>query len=348
MPSYLENEIAEQPAALERLLQAGAETAKRLAGEIARRSVSYLLIAARGSSDNAARYAQYLFGACNHLPVALATPSLYTLYQSPPRMDGALVVGISQSGRSPDIVSVIEAARAQGRPTLAITNDTNSPLAETAEWVLPLQAGEEKAVAATKTYLNSLGALALLSTALPNIEARRRRAELERMPGLMRRTLEGLQSALPRVERYTFIKHSAVIGRGFNYATAFEIALKIKELTRVVTEPYSSADFLHGPISVLEPGFPLIVIAPSGKALRDLADFAATAKARGAELIVIADDRTLLAQAQTPLPLPLDIPEWLSPLAAVLPGQLFALGLTAAKGYDVDRPLGLTKVTETL
>ena len=145
----------------------------QIARQILERNITHIIIAARGTSDNAARYAQYLFGANNHIPVALATPSLYTLYEKPPVVQNALVVGISQSGRSPDIVSVIETSRQQGQPTLAITNNPESPLAQAAEWVIDLHAGEEKAVAATKTYTTSLAALALLSTALLDDRSRR-------------------------------------------------------------------------------------------------------------------------------------------------------------------------------
>ncbi len=186
MSAILQAEINEQPAALERFLAAEGETAARLAREIARRGITYLLIAARGSSDNAARYAQYLFGAGNRLPVALAAPSLYTLYAAPPRMEGALVIGISQSGRSPDIVSVIEAGRAQGRPTLAITNDPASPLARAAEWVLPLAVGEERAVAAT---LGSIGKPAA-APALPLLR------ELAKIP----RVRWSAESAIRKIE----------------------------------------------------------------------------------------------------------------------------------------------------
>jgi glucosamine--fructose-6-phosphate aminotransferase (isomerizing) len=286
-----------------------------------------------------------VFGAYNHLQVALATPSLYTLYGTPPDLRGALVVGVSQSGQSPDIVSVLTAGRAQGRPTLAITNMPDSPLAQAADWVLPLGCGVERAVAATKTYTTSLAALALLSTALSG--DMQRRSELARVPDWMRQTLSNIEPRMARVERYRYVGRSAVIGRGFNYATAFEVALKIKELTRVVTESYSSADFLHGPISVLEQGFPLIVVAPSGQTLSDLTTLAIEAKRRGAELIVISDDAAVLELAQLPLALPTGIPEWLSPLMAVLPGQLFAMHLAAAKGLNVDAPVGLKKVTET-
>jgi glucosamine--fructose-6-phosphate aminotransferase (isomerizing) len=343
--TILQSEINEQPQAVEHFLAEQSSAVERLAHALIQHDVKYVLIAARGTSDNAARYAQYLFGAHNRLQVALATPSLYTLYETPPHLDGALVVGISQSGRSPDIVGVIENGRAQGRPTLAITNAPDSPLARAAEWVLPLGCGEEKAVAATKTYTTSLAALALLSATAGGDE--QRLGELERAPDFMRETLRGLEAVVPRIERYRYIERSVVIGRGFNYASAFEIALKVKELTKVVTESYSSADFLHGPLSVLEPGFPLIVVAPSGKTFVDLAAFAGEAKLRGAELIVISDSHDLLQQAQTPMPLPGGVPEWLSPLVAVLPGQLFAMHLAAAKGYNVDQPIGLTKVTET-
>jgi glucosamine--fructose-6-phosphate aminotransferase (isomerizing) len=343
--SILASEIHEQPAVVERLLARPGASARQLAQTLFRPDVHYALIAARGTSDNAARYAQYLLGARQRLPVALATPSLFTLYQAPPRLEGALVIAISQSGRSPDIVSVIAAARAQGRPTLAITNDPGSALAAAAEHVLPLGCGEERAVAATKTYTASLAALALLSTALSDSPAAWE--ELARVPAQMQAALDGLDGSLDRVERYTYIGRSAVIGRGFNYATAFEVALKVKELTRVTTEPYSSADFLHGPISVVQPGFPLMVIAPSGLTYQDMAACAQTARERGAELIAISDQSELLATAQLPLPLPAGIPEWLSPLVAVLPGQLFALRLTEAKNLNVDQPVGLTKVTET-
>src|SRR3954454_8527822 len=162
MSTHLERELREQPAALERLLERQRPSAERIAQLFRRRDVGYVLIASRGSSSNAARYALYVLGRAHRVPVAFATPSLYTLYEQPPRLDGALVVGISQSGVSPDVKAVIEEARAPGRPTLALTNDPASPLAAAAEAVLPLEAGEEQAVAATKTYLNSLGAVALL------------------------------------------------------------------------------------------------------------------------------------------------------------------------------------------
>src|ERR671935_615516 len=162
--SWVESELREQPAVLERFLSAETAQAEEIAAGLLRDDIRYLLIVSRGSSSNVARYMQYLFGTANRLPVAFATPSLYTVYDAPPELGPAAAIGISQSGASPDVVAVLAEARRQHRPTLAITNDPSSPLAETADWVLPLHAGEERAVAATKTYSNSIAAVALLSS----------------------------------------------------------------------------------------------------------------------------------------------------------------------------------------
>ena len=345
MSSLLGREIHEQPQAMQRLLDRETEHVGRLAAAL-RGRFDYAVIAARGSSDNAARYAQYLWGAHNRLPIALATPSLFTLYGRPPRLDGALVVGISQSGQSPDIVAVVAEGRRQGRPALAITNEPDSPLAAAAGHTLLLHTGPEQAVAATKTYTASLAALALFSCQLAGDAERL--AQLQRMPAFLDEVLAAVRGVLPRVERYRTMEHCVVIGRGYNYATAFEIALKIKELTRLVAEPYSSADFRHGPIAMVCPGFPVLAVAPSGAVAGDIHDLVDTLRGLDAELLLISDDPALLAHAQLPMPLPAGLPEWLTPLAAVLPGQLFSLALAEARGLDPDRPAGLTKVTETL
>ena len=186
--SWLETELREQPQALARLLERQADAARTAAGVFGRGDIRYLLIASRGSSSNVARYAQYLLGRAHRVPVMFATPSLYTIYGQPPRLDGALVIGISQSGASPDVVAVLAEAREQGRPTLALTNDVESPLARTAEAVLPLEAGREQAVAATKTYVNSLGAVALLFAEMGDDAAARE--ELARMPEALAAQIE--------------------------------------------------------------------------------------------------------------------------------------------------------------
>ncbi len=341
----LEKEINQQAIVLRRLLTDEVDNAGALAATL-RGRFSHVVIAARGTSDNAARYAKYLLGAHNQLQVALATPSLFTLYRQPPSLRGALVMGVSQSGQSPDIVTVIAEGRRQGCPTLAVTNDPHSPLAQAAEHVIPLHAGPERAVAASKTYTASLAVLALLSALLAEDETRL--DQLRALPGWVEETLAGVEPILPRVERYRFMSHCAVIGRGYNYATVFEIALKIKELTRVIAEPYSSADFRHGPIATVHEGFPVVLVAPRGAALDDIRALAAELRRLKAEQLVISDEADLLAGAHLALPLPPDVPEWLTPLVAVLPGQLLSLALARFKGLDPDQPLGLSKITETL
>lgn len=344
--SQLFSEIQEQPVALARFLATESANVARIAARIQRADVRYVVIAARGTSDNAATYAKYVFASFNRLPVALATPSLYTLYQAPPRLESALVIGISQSGQSPDIVAVIEEARRQNALTLAITNFGDSPLARAADEVILQHAGEEKTIAATKTYTTQLGALALLSTALANDATRR--AELDAVSDAIARALTLNEAAEYAASRWTIATTMLVIGRGYNYATAFEIALKLKELAYVTAEPFSSADFMHGPIAVIQGGYPVLIIAPRGRVLDDMLDVARQLKARGADLTVISDVADVLAFARAPLALPVSLSEWLSPLVAVVPGQLLAYHLTAAKGYDPDHPRGLTKVTKTL
>ncbi|MCX7623592.1 MAG: SIS domain-containing protein [Thermomicrobium sp.] len=343
--SILEHEILEQPVVLERLLNEGTALVQELAARIRAAAPRFVVIAARGSSDNAARYAQYLFGAYNRFTVALATPSLFTLYQRPPSLAGGLVVAVSQSGRSPDIVAVVAEGRRQGALTLAVTNDPASPLAEAAELVLPLSAGEERAVAATKTYTAQLFALAMLSVALADDRARA--AELALVPAAVHWTIERNRDLASRLGLFRTPSLLAVIGRGFNYATAFEIALKIKEVGLVLAEPYSSADFRHGPIALVEPGFPVVALAPSGAVLPDVAALVVELAERRASLAVVSDEPALLARADLPLPLPPGLPEWLSPLVAVVPGQFLALALARARGLDPDRPRGLAKVTRT-
>lgn len=345
---FLASEIAEQPTVLAGLLDTEGERARQIAAAIlARRDeIAFVHIAARGTSDNAARYAQYLFGAVNRLPVALATPSLYTLYDAPPDLRRSLTVGISQSGASPDIVAVVAAARAQGAPTLAITNQPDSPLGQAAEFVLPIRAGTERSVAATKTYSAQLLALAMLSAALTG-EASAWDL-LKGVPDWVAATHSLAADMAQRAERYRYLDRLITSGRGYCYGTAFELALKLKETSYLLAEPYSPADFLHGPVAIIDAGFPALLVAPSGATFDDQLAFAATLRERGAELIVISDRDEALSLARTPLRLPPGIPEHLAPLPAVVPGQLLALELARAKGFDPDRPRGLSKVTLTL
>lgn len=343
--SQLHREIHEQAAALRRLLDEGEADARRIADAIRAYQPRYMTLVARGSSDNAARYMQYLLATVNGLTAGLALPSAFTLYGTPPAMEGSLVIGISQSGQSPDIVAVMAEARRQGALTVALTNVPGSPLETAAEYHLPLRAGTETAVAATKSYTNSLMGLAMLSAALAADETRW--AALRQVPDWTAAITGHAETTLRAAERYTYAGNCVVASRGYNYATAYEIALKLKELTYIIAEPYSSADFQHGPMAVIEHGFPVFAIVPEGVMAAGLIDFLKGLAGRGASLIVVSAHPEALALAETPLYAPAGIPEWLSPIPLVVQGQLFALGLTLAKRLDPDAPRGLRKVTLT-
>jgi len=341
---HLQEEIAQQPGVIERLLHEGKADTQALAAVIRAHDPAFVCIAARGTSDNAARYAQYLFGHALALPVMLATPSLHTLYRQPPELSRALVIGISQSGAAEDVRRVLADAKRQGALTVALTNVDDSPLATSAAHHLPLRAGQETSVAATKTYTAQLTLIAMLASALAGDSARW--SALAQLPQLARGLLSNCESIAGWVEAYADSQHLVTLGRGFNFATACEISLKVKELCYIASEGYSAADFRHGPIAAIYPGHPVILVAPRGATFASMQAIALQLQQRGAELLVISDEPALLDIAAATMPIPA-LPEWLSPILAVLPGQVYAMQQALALGYDVDRPRGLSKVTIT-
>jgi glucosamine--fructose-6-phosphate aminotransferase (isomerizing) len=345
--SALLSEIYEQPEAIRDMLTLEAERVTWISQQLAPGEFSYALLAARGTSDNAARYGQYIFGAINRLPVALAAPSLYTRYHAPPRLAGALVIGISQSGQSPDIVSVIDEARRQGAPTIAITNNLDSPLAQAAEFKIGLGVGKERSVAATKTYTAQLTALALLALSLKQTPIQL--APLEAIPEALAQALRSEPQAQQAAKALASSDHTVFIGRGFNYSTAWEAALKCKELANILAEPYSSADFLHGPIAMVDEGFPVNLISVGETFREEMNTLAGNLRSRGARLITMGDEQVAGSTPRQDLfiPVPGGLPEWLSPIAAILPGQLLAYHLAKARGFDPDQPRALRKVTLT-
>jgi glucosamine--fructose-6-phosphate aminotransferase (isomerizing) len=342
MPLY--DEILEQPEVLAGLLNSQQKNIEEIVKSVGK--PKGIFIAARGTSDNAARYAKYVWGSYNRIPVALAAPSLFSIYNKPPDLSGMLVVGISQSGESPDLLSVMKEANRQGCATLAITNHKDSPLAKQSSYLIDIQAGSELSVAATKSYSAQLGAIAMLSAAWNNHEDQWN--EIRGVPELMSQALEVESQIENFAPRYRYMDQCVVLGRGYNYATAYEWSLKLKELTYVVAQPYSSADFQHGPIALVSNGFPVFAIAPQGEIFADMAKLLKRLKQEHqADLFLISDNQAVLELADCPISLPEGIPEWLTPIIGILPAQLFSYHLTLVKRIDPDAPRGLTKITRT-
>jgi len=343
--TYLYQEIHQQPDVIRRLVNTPPAGIAALAEEVKSRGIRHIFLAARGTSDNAGRYAKYLLGAHNRMVVSLAAPSLFTIYKQPPDLSDSLVLGISQSGKSPDIVTVLKEGQRQGALTAAITNIPDSDLGRAAEIVIGLEAGKETSLAATKTYTAQLLIIALLSAALD--PAPQYTDDLQAFPEKIKSIFQEEESVRALAEKHRAMNHCIMIGRGFNYASAFEFAIKMKELTYTVALPYSSADFLHGPIALINEGYPLFIFAPSGKLIKEMEDLVEKVRERQGKVILISDLHEVLATGDEQILLPGDIPEWLSPISAIIPAQMFAMYLAHARGYDVDSPRGLHKVTET-
>ena len=341
----LRSEIAEQPAVLQRLLDEGWPEAKRAARGLAK--ARHLTLVARGSSDNAATYGKYLFESIAGVVTASAAPSLVTRYHAPPSFDGGAVIGISQSGSAPDVAAVVKAARADGAFTLALTNEARSPLARAADATFLLRCGRERAVAATKTYTASCLALAILASAT---------AEASGRTGLsLAGIVDAVREAVEREDEARALARSigkgerlVVLGRGYDYAAALEGALKIKELARIWAEPYSTADFAHGPRTLLERGTPVLIFASRGATLAEARRARREMSARGARVYAITNDEALAKAADGAVFLRSGVSEALSPISLAVVAQHVAASVARQRGRDPERPAGLSKVTRTL
>jgi len=343
--AFMLQEIREQPDWVERAIESERGNAASLASAMIENDVRFVVIAARGTSDNAATYAKYLFEIVTGMPVALAAPSVYTLYDARLRLGNTLVMGISQSGQGTDVVQVLSSARSAGALTACITNSADSPITRVSDHVLLCHAGEEKSVAATKTYTTALAVVALLVGILSD-----RRGLLDGLhliPQRMRETLAVEERVARAVERYRYMQECAVLARGVNQATALEAALKMTETCYVEAMSFSGADFLHGPIAMVDEGFPCFLYAPEGRAYPSILELGLKIRERRGEMVVIAHAPEILELATTALEVPTEVDELLSPLTYILPGQLFAYYLSRTRGDDPDHPRGLTKVTIT-
>lgn len=340
----LRSEIAEQPGVAARLLEVGWPEARTLARPIA--TAEHLTIAARGSSDNAATYGKYLFESLAGLVTALAAPSLVTRYRMPPSFARGAVIGISQSGAAPDVAAVLAEARSVRAPTIAITNRSSSLLARTAAETFLLRCGPERSVAATKTYTATCVALALLAA---NAAESRGRSALS-LAGLVDSVTEaeaGDVDADRIARKIGTARAIVVLGRGYEYATALEAALKIKELAQVWAEPYSSADFAHGPIALLETGVPVLLFSARGAAQSEARALSRKLRSKGAKIYAVTNDAGLAELADDAVLLRAPLSEALMPISFVVSAQLVALSLARRRGRDVERPRGLSKVTRT-
>ena len=342
--SHFRDEIGEQPEVASRLLLQSRDSVAAIGARIHELRPRGYVIAARGSSDHAALFAKYLFGVRSRALVALAAPSLFTHYASPPNVEGQCVIGISQSGASPDVVSVIEEARRQGALTIAISNDTESPLGKAAELVLTLGAGKERSVPASKTYTASLLALALISQAVdPDVAFG---AALSTVPEAMSKALE-LDSDIEKLVALLNGTRAIVLGRGFNFSTAEELALKLMETSYVMARAWSVADFEHGPIAVVEAGIPIVVVDGGGAVAASMQTIRQRVGAKGCPVVQLIDGRVENADPSTTVQLDSGLPEELTPISLAVLAQLLAHRVAVVRGFDPDSPREIRKVTRT-
>jgi glutamine---fructose-6-phosphate transaminase (isomerizing) len=337
-------EIREQPEALLRLVEQEAEF-ESVASALVERAPSVVRLVGHGSSDAAASYGVYAFGLLPGWTAMRDSISLTVYYDAKLDLSNSVVIALSQSGETPDVVEYVTRARARGALTVAMTNGPESELGQAADATLSLAAGPERAVAASKTFLNQLAALALLSGGV----AGRGHEIADGLRGVSNQIAGGIAS-LERAVRnvataFAYVGRMYVIGRGIEFGTAREIALKLTETCRVAAEPLTATDLAHGPIAALDALFPVWTIASRDESLPAVVDAAARVREAGATIVASGNAAKEIEGAAYALPVPEAPHPLLAPLLSVVPGQLFAASLAQAKGLDPDHPVGLTKVT---
>jgi glucosamine--fructose-6-phosphate aminotransferase (isomerizing) len=331
-------EMAEQPERLEALVDRWDGCVAQVRA-LAWPHLAGTAIVARGSSDHAGAYGRYLLELSSGRPVAMAAPSLHTLYRARIDYTGFLAVAVSQSGRTPEILTTLERMQAAGAAGLAITNDGASPLARAAQATLALGAGEERAVPATKTVTATMAAFALVAAALGT--APYTRTQAAELPAWVATVLADPEPADVLAAQLADANRLIVVGRGLLYSAALEAALKVRETTRITAEGFSAADLRHGPIAVVEAGYPVLALRAPGPAFADMAELVDDLRRRGAAVALVS------AEDGAALPLPPGVPEALAPIVAVVRAQQLALALARRRGLDPDAPEGLSKVTVT-
>ncbi|MCM2576110.1 SIS domain-containing protein [Streptomyces meridianus] len=340
---YMAAETAEQPTVLRRLLDEGAPRIREVARQVAARAPRFVLLTARGTSDNAALYAKYLIEVGLGKPCGLTSMSTTTAYGAEPDLRDVLVVSVSQSGGSPDLVASARAAAEAGATTLAVTNNAGSPLAQVCEFHIDVLAGPEKALPATKTYTAELLALYLFVEGMRGGDGSAARVLPDLADGILARRDEVTVLA----GRYRFAERMVLTSRGFGYPTAKEAALKLMETSYIPALSYSGADLLHGPLAMVDNISPVIAIVPDGKGGQALQPVLERLRGRGADLVVVGS-RAEAAAASAGFALPTEgVAEEVQPVLEILPLQMLAHAVTVARGQDPDAPRALAKITET-
>ena len=338
-------EIAEQPAALELTIKEERSKIADLVRRLKAREIDLIILVARGSSDNAALFGRYLLEITTGIPVSLSAPSVHTIYRAKLKLERALVVGVSQSGEGEDINRVLENARAGGAYTVGITNEPNSLMTRLVDEALLTHGGKERSVAATKTFT---GQMLLFYMLAAELSAHPPKFAYDGIPGFVARALEQKPAIVELVQRYVFMENCVVVGRGLAYANAYELALKLMETCYVVAERFSSADFLHGPLAMVERHFPVILFAPPGVMLPGVKSLIDRLNELHADTLAITSDLDAAGACTRAIVMPKEIDEFLAPIPYIIPGQLFAALLAEAKGLNPDAPRSLSKVTRTL
>lgn len=341
--SLMLEEIGEQPEVLERTITEEREKLVKIGDHLRQKDIDLIVLVARGSSDNASLFGRYLLEVSTGIPVSLAAPSVYTLYNAKMRLKRAVVIGVSQSGEGDDINHVLESAKAAGAYTLGITNEGSSTMAQLADETLLIHAGREKSVAATKTYTGQMLHFYMLASVVGD-----KRIDYIRIPEYTSKALELKQVVEETVQRYIFMENCVVVGRGMNYGNSYELALKLMETCYVVAERFSSADFFHGPLAIIERRFPVLLFSPKGVTAKSNIDLLNRLKALNADSLSITNDADIARLSSRSIHMPAELDEFLSPIPFIVPAQLFAAYLAEAKGLDPDAPRSLEKVTKTL
>ena len=343
--SLMMEEIFDQPRALRRTFKAEREHAESVKQYARRRGLRLIVLVARGTSDNAAVFGRYLLELTTGLPVSMCSPGVYTLYHTRMYLRQAVVVGISQSGEGADINLVLKAAKRQGALTVGITNEARSTMASLVDEVFLVRAGRQRSVAATKTYTGQLLMFYLLAGGLgPKISMQ----SVSEIPDRVEETLKLAPEIRELVERYRYMRQCVVVSRGLNVANAYELALKLMETCYVVAERFSSADFAHGPVALIERDFPVIILMPPGKVFCDLRSLADRLRKLRAETLLISSTGVRLPASTRTILVPGQIPEIYTPIPYIVPGQIFSALLAGVKGIDPDKPRSLHIVTRTV